>query len=170
MTIMIPVLTLFLITAGTLARQQPAKPAMPETAKGAPDACALMTQSEATQIMGGPSRVPRVGAFAANTCIIQSDTSPTTIFINLTLDTDATLQVQGTPTARQAFDGLQKMMDDAEVLKDTGDAAFFSRKNNGVYIFKGGQMASLLVGPELMKREAAVAGLKKLATVVATRM
>ncbi len=144
--------------------------ALAQSAPPAPDACALLTAAEAVAIFGGSTRPPRVGAFAANTCTIQSEASPATAYINITLDTAATLSAQGMPDAKQNYDGLKRGTDDAETVTGAGDAAFFSKQNNGVYVLKGGKLTSVLIGPALMEREQSVAALKKIAAAIAARM
>jgi|SRR5215213_5449023 len=141
-----------------------------QPAPAAPDACAIVNPAEAVAIIGGPVRAPRVGAFAANTCAINAEASPGEAYINITLDTAATLKAQGMPEPKQAFDGLKKSMDDAEAIAGAGDGAFFSKKNNGVYVLKGAKLTSVLIAPALMQRDQSVAALKKLATAVASRM
>ena len=136
----------------------------------APDACALLPTADAVAIIGGAAKPPRVGAFAANTCAIQADANPGVAYINITLDTAATLKAQGMPDAKQNYDGLKGGIDDAEALAGVGDAAFFSRKNNGLYVLKGGKLASVLIAPALMQREQSAAALKKLAAAIAARM
>lgn len=144
--------------------------ALGQTPPTAPDACALLPAADAVAIIGAPSKAPRVGAFAANTCTIQADANPGSAYINITLDTAATLKAQGMPDAKQNYDGLKRGMDDAEVLAAVGDGAFFSKKNNGLYVLKGGKLASVLIAPALMQREQSAAALKKLAAAIAARM
>ncbi|MEO6236816.1 MAG: hypothetical protein ABIQ52_07420 [Vicinamibacterales bacterium] len=144
--------------------------AVGQSATAAPDACALLTSPDAVAIMGGAARAPRVGAFASNTCAIQSEAAPEDAYINITLDTGETLKAQGMAGARQAYDGLKKGTDDAEVVAGAGDAAFFSKQNNGLYVLKGAKLTSVLIGPALMQRERSIAALKKLASAIAGRM
>ncbi|MEO7157624.1 MAG: hypothetical protein ABI039_08690 [Vicinamibacterales bacterium] len=144
--------------------------ALGQTLPTAPEACALVTPAEAVAIIGAPARAPRVGAFAPNTCLIQSDATPADSYINITLDTVATLKAQGMSDAKQAYDGLKRGTDDAEAVAGAGDSAFFSKTNNGLYVLKGTKFTSVLISPALMQREPSVAALKKLAAAIAARM
>jgi hypothetical protein len=134
------------------------------------DACGLVTQAEADALMGTASRAPRVGAFAPNTCTIQSESDAGRIYINTGFETDAILQTRGMDGARQAFEGIKCSVDDEEAVPGAGDEAFYSKKINGLYILTGGAMVYILLSPDLAKSPAHVAALKKLAPTIASRI
>ena len=148
--------------------------AKPATGSSAPnqvsDSCALLTPVEAVTIMGTASQSPRTGAFAPTTCVIQSEKDPTTIYINTGFETDAILQTRGMDGALQTFDAMRNSVDDEEALKGVGDAAFLSKKINGLYILKGGAMMYFLLSPALAQSPTAVSALKKIASAIAARI